>query len=238
MLWHELDSIVVNHLLACHRIILGSFIKILQKNYHFGNFNTSLICFHEAILKQKYQGKVELNDIGGNHLTCFQQVFCIQFQVFKAFQATRSDPFLRHCSFVLSTQYSQHCSGVWMNAMYVWSCDRVPICEYGFSRPWVCGFNKFDTADNMLRTCFRIQHETLVHYMKSRIAHQYPDHFVCKTCCLCSLNMYSSQLCLQQLLRWYPLIYIVVVTNMSSVYFPFLVPSILIILDRQVLYHR
>ena len=61
----------------------------------------------------------------------------------------------------------------------------------------------------MLRTCFRIQHETLVHYMKSRIAHQYPDHFVCKTCCLFSLDMYSSQLCLQQLLQCSPLIYIV-----------------------------
>ena len=86
----------------------------------------------------------------------------------------------------------QWCMDEWNNAMYVWSCDRVPICEYGFSRPWVCGFNKFDTADNMLRTCFRIQHETLVHYMKSRIAHQYPDHFVCKTCCLFSLDIYSS----------------------------------------------
>ena len=102
----------------------------------------------------------------------------------------RPDPIRSSDIVALFYQLSTHITAV--NAMCVWSCDRVPICEYGFSRPWVCGFNKFDTADNMLRTCFRIQHVTLVHYMKSRIAHKYPDHFVCKTCCLFSLDIYSS----------------------------------------------
>ena len=38
---------------------------------------------------------------------------------------------------------------------------------------------------------FNMRH-LYINYTKSRIAHKYPDHFICKTCCLFSLDIYSS----------------------------------------------